>query len=164
MNTIQWTRPSSSPQWLSGDIPATILILSSNIFKISRKKNETFSRFINVPLFCAFGLVESAESWKCFLLLAECWFTIPRVETNESKNLSCMFEVQCNKDYLMSINYCITWCTFMLEVRSCPGSFFFADFVDEKVVSTLRKINQAFLPVYKIVSGQNYALGKVWKP
>ena len=38
----------------------------------------------------------------------ESWFTITRVETNESKNSSCMFEAQCNKDYSMSINYCIT--------------------------------------------------------
>ena len=32
----------------------------------------------------------------------------PKVETNESKNSSCMFEVQSNKDYSMSMNYCIT--------------------------------------------------------
>ena len=118
---IQWSHedtpihPSSlSPQWLSGDMPAIILTLSSNVFNISKKKNEKFSRFKNVPLFRAFGLVESEESWKCFLLLAECWFTLPRVEIKESKNSSCMFEVQWNKDYSMSINYCITWCTFVM--------------------------------------------------
>ena len=118
---IQWSHEdtpmhpsSSSPQWLSGDMPAIILTLSSNVFNISKKKNEKFSRFKNVPLFRAFGLVESEESWKCFLLLAECWFTLPRVETKESKNSSCMFEVQWNKDYSMSINYCITWCTFVM--------------------------------------------------
>ena len=75
---IQWSHEdtpmhpfSSSPQWLSGDMPAIILTLSSNVFNISKKKNEKFSRFKNVPLFRAFGSVESAESWKCFLLLAE---------------------------------------------------------------------------------------------
>ena len=36
---------SSSPQWLSGNMPAIILTLSSNVFKISGKKNETLSRF-----------------------------------------------------------------------------------------------------------------------
>ena len=85
---------SSSPQWLTGDMPAIILTLSSNVFNILKKKNEKLSRFKNVPLFQAFGLVESEESWKCLLLLAECWFTLPRVETKESKNSSCMFEVQ----------------------------------------------------------------------
>ena len=40
---------SSSPQWLSGNMPAIILTLSSNVFKISGKKNETLSRFQNVP-------------------------------------------------------------------------------------------------------------------
>ena len=75
---IKWSHednsmhPSSwSPQWLSGDMPAIIWILSSNAFNISKKKNEKFSRFKNVPLFRAFGSVESAKSWICFLLLAE---------------------------------------------------------------------------------------------
>ena len=118
---IKWSHednpmyPSSwSPQWFSGDMPAIIWILSSNAFNISKKKKKKFSRFKNVPLFRAFGSVESAKSWICFLLLAECWFTLPRVETKESKNSSCMFEVQWNKDYSMSINYCITWCTFVM--------------------------------------------------
>ena len=62
---------SSSPQWLSGDTPAIILTLSSNVFKISRKNNEKFSRFENAPLFRASEWVESTESWKWFLLLAE---------------------------------------------------------------------------------------------
>ena len=100
---------SSSPQWLGVDIPATILTLSSNVFKISRKKNEKSSRFTNVPLFRAFGSVESAESWNAsYYKQRESWFTIPRVGTNKSKNSSCMFEAQCNKDYSMSMNYCIT--------------------------------------------------------
>ena len=53
MKTIQCTHlhpSSSSPQWLSGDMPAIILTLPSNVFKISRKKNEKFSRFTNVPI------------------------------------------------------------------------------------------------------------------
>ena len=106
---IQWSHedtpmhPSfSSPQWLSGNMPAIILTLSSNVFNISKKNNEKFARFKNVPIFCAFGSVESAKSWICFLLLAECWFTLPRVETKESKNPSCVFEVQWNKDYCLS--------------------------------------------------------------
>ena len=61
----------SSAQWLCGDMSAIILTLSSNAFKISRKKDEKFSRFENAPLFRASESVESAESWKWFLLLAE---------------------------------------------------------------------------------------------
>ena len=118
---IQWSHedtpmhPSfASPQWFSGNMPAIILTLSSNVFNISKKKNEKFSIFKNVPLFRAFRSVESAKSWICFLLLADCWFTLPRVETKESKNSSCVFEVQWNKDYSMSVNYCISWCTLVM--------------------------------------------------
>ena len=146
--------PPSSPQWVSGNMPAIILTI--------KKKKKKNSRFKNVPLFRAFGLVESMESWKCFLLLKERWFTIPIVEFNESKNSSFMLEVQCNKDYSMYINYCITWCTFMFSVRRCPGSFF-CWFCRLSSSLTLRKINQAFLPVCTIVSRQNYTLGKSMK-
>ena len=40
---------SSSPQWLSGNMLAIILTLSSNVFKISGKKNENFQDFKMSP-------------------------------------------------------------------------------------------------------------------
>ena len=41
---------SSSPQWLSGDMPAMILTLPSNVFKISRKKWKIFQIYKCPPI------------------------------------------------------------------------------------------------------------------